>query len=161
MIPRQYLVPWTVSNGVALALLALAFRRPGWVRWASIAIFLWAAFHNARIALVEPLEYQGFADLAVLSLYRDFIRGWFRQHTALLLLPIAAGQLLIALGLLVDRRVTRRLAVAGAVGFLLAIAPLGVGSAFPFSLVYGAALVVMERGLERIEQPLATGRAGP
>ena len=33
--------------------------------------------------------------------------------------------------------------------FLLAIAPLGVGSAFPFSITYGAALVVMLAGLDR------------
>jgi hypothetical protein len=35
--------------------------------------------------------------------------------------------------------------VLGAIIFLMAIAPLGVGSAFPFSLTFIAAIVVMDR----------------
>ena len=65
------------------------------------------------------------------------------------MLPIAAGQLAIALMLIVNRRITRRIAVFGAVLFLLAIAPLGVGSAFPFSITYAAGLLVMLYGLDR------------
>ncbi len=145
---NQYVVPYIASNVVALAVLALAFRRPGWVRLATIGLFGWASLVNSRIALWHPQEYQGFGDLAVLAIYRDFIHGWFREHTAVLLLPIAIGQLAIALLLIIDSTSTRRLAVAGATLFLLAIAPLGVGSAFPFSLIYIAALVVMERRIE-------------
>src|SRR6266567_9013699 len=125
---QQFLGPYIASNVVALILLALAFRRPRWVRVASIAIFAWAALVNSRIALFHPLEYQGFGDLAVLSLYRDFIHGWFRQHTTLLLLPIAIGQAVIALLLATESRNIRRLGVVGGTVFLLAICPLGVGS---------------------------------
>jgi len=49
----------------------------------------------------------------------------------------------------VNRSVTRKLAVFGAVAFLLAIAPLGVGSAFPFPITYSVALCVMLYGLDR------------
>jgi hypothetical protein len=147
-IPEQYLLPWLVSNAIAVALLLLAFVRPRWVRFASVAIFGWAFLVNSRIALFSPADYQGFAELAVWSAYREFIRGWFRTHTALLLLPIAVGQLVIALLLLSRSPVLRRLAVAGAIVFLLAISPLGVGSAFPFSLTYIAALLVMQRRLD-------------
>ena len=145
---REYLAPYLTSNAIALALLATAFRRPRWVRWASVLIFGLAAFTNARLALANPLEYQGYLDLAVLDVYRDFIAGWFRDHTRWLVLPIAVGQLTIALLLLFNSRVTRWVAVCGAVAFLLAIAPLGVGSAFPFSLTYGLALLVMARRLD-------------
>jgi hypothetical protein len=148
-IPPEYKNAYLISNAIALALLALAFRRPNWVRWVSVAIFGWAAFTNWRIATTAPLDYQTFADLTQFAPYRDFIHGWFREHTAALLEPIAAGQLAIALMLIRNRQVTRRLAVFGAVVFLLAIAPLGVGSAFPFSITYGAALVVMLAGLDR------------
>jgi hypothetical protein len=151
MIPPEYLLPYLVSNGIALALLALAFRKPSWVRWASVTIFLWATITNARIALTSPLDYQTFGDLTWSAFYRDFIRGWFQDHTPLLLLPIAAGQLAIGLLFLADTHLSRRLATAGAVLFLLAIAPLGVGSAFPFSLTYSLALVVMTRRLAAAE----------
>jgi len=143
----EYLLPYAVSNAVALLLLGAAFRKPEWVRWASIVIFLWAAWTNARLALTNPLEYQGFEELALLEPYRHFIVGWFRDHTASLVLPIAAGQFSIAALLLRNSEWSRRAGAGGAVVFLLAIAPLGVGSAFPFSLTYGAALVVMARRL--------------
>ena len=148
-IPPEYKSAYLISNAIALALLGLSFRRANWVRWLSVAIFGWAAFTNWRIALTRPLDYQAFGDLTTSALYRDFIHGWFREHTATLLQPIAAGQLAIALMLIRNRRFTRRLAVFGAVVFLLAIAPLGVGSAFPFSITYSVALLVMLHGLER------------
>jgi hypothetical protein len=149
VIPSEYLAPYLISNAIALGLLALSFRRPVWVRWASVVIFAWAAFQNSRIALTSPLDYQTFGELTFIRAYREFIYGWFREHTRALLLPIAAGQLAIAALLLTNTRRTIRVGVAGAVLFLLAIAPLGVGSAFPFSLTYGLALAVMLRGLER------------
>ena len=148
-IPPEYMSAYLISNAIALALLALSFRRPNWVRWLSVAIFGWAAFTNSRIAVTRPLDYQTFGDLTRSALYRDFIHGWFKEHTAALLLPIAAGQLVIALMLIANRRITRALAVYGAVVFLMAIAPLGVGSAFPFSLIYAWGLMVMLKGLER------------
>jgi|SRR5580765_1311076 len=148
-IPHEYQNAYLVSNAVALALLGLSFRRANWVRVLSVAIFGWAAYTNTRIAVNRPLDYQTFGELTTSSVYRDFIHGWFREHTATLLVPIAAGQLAIALMLLANGRTTRRLAVIGAVTFLLAIAPLGVGSAFPFSITYGVALLLMLRGLDR------------
>ena len=148
-IPHQYLNAYLISNAIALALLALSFRRANWVRVLSVAIFGWAAYTNSHIAMNRPLDYQTFGELTTSSLYREFIYGWFREHTATLLLPIAAGQLAIALMLIKNGRTTRRLGVIGGVIFLLAIAPLGVGSAFPFSITYGIALLVMLRGLER------------
>jgi len=156
-MPTQYLLPYLMSNAIALGLLALAFRRPGWVRWASIGIFLWATWTNAHIALFHPGDYQTFAGLAVLDGYRRFITGWFREHTALLLLPIAAGQFAIAILLFLNPRMPRRTGALGAILFLLAIAPLGVGSAFPFSLTYGLALAVMVRRLELADE----GGPGP
>ena len=122
-IPPQYHNAYLISNALALALLGLAFRKANWVRWLSVAIFGWAAYQNSHIALHSPLDYQTFADLTSFEPYRDFIHGWFRAHAAELLLPIAAGQ--------------------------LAIAPLGVGSAFPFSITYSVALCVMLYGLDR------------
>lgn len=158
MIAQGYLIPYLASNLIALALLAASFRRPTWVRWASVIIFAWAAWTNAKLALTNPVEYQGFAELALTDPYRRFILGWFRDHTAWLVLPIALGQLSISALLLLNAGWSRSLGCAGAVAFLLAIAPLGVGSALPFSFAYGAALVVMWHRLGRSEKVEAEGQ---
>ncbi|HPF67714.1 MAG TPA: hypothetical protein PLC20_08575, partial [Flavobacteriales bacterium] len=52
---------------------------------------------------------------------------------------IAFGQGLVALGLL-GRGMLRRIAAIGGIVFLVAIAPLGVGSAFPSSLLLALGL---------------------
>lgn len=78
------------------------------------------------------------------SAYAHFITGWFSRHIQDVVLAIALGQFAIAV-LLIQRRPWRVLGVLGAMVFLLAIAPLGVGSAFPFSLIFIAAIVVMDR----------------
>ena len=77
-----------------------------------------------------------------MAMYRDFITGWFSRHIQVMVVAIALGQAAIAL-LMASRVPARRwLGAAGASVFLLAIAPLGVGSGFPFSLTFGAALFV-------------------
>lgn len=153
MIPPEYLVPFLISNALALFLLGVAFKRPQVIRWLSVLIFAAAALLNARLALTRAAEYLGYGPLAWSSAYREFIYGWLSQHVQTLVLPIAVGQLLIAV-LLTRRRPWRRIGVVGAIVFLCAIAPLGVGSAFPFSFWLSAALLVMEWQLSRKETPL-------
>ena len=143
MVPREYLTAFLISNSVALLLLIVAFWKPRASRWLFVLMFVAAAFANTRMALTRPEAYLDYAALAVSSAYREFITGWFAQHVQLLVLPIAAGQLTIA-ALLTRSGAWRRLGVAGSIVFLLAIAPLGVGSAFPFSLTVIAAMLVME-----------------
>jgi hypothetical protein len=113
------------------------------VKWLWVVIFLWAAMINILTASGTPLVYLAYGGLTPSELYRDFITGWFSQHIAPMVLSIAVGQLMIAM-LLSHADQVRRLGVLGATIFLLAIAPLGVGSAFPFSLTAVASLLVME-----------------
>ncbi|MEZ5319043.1 MAG: hypothetical protein R2752_16700 [Vicinamibacterales bacterium] len=150
MVPREFLVPYLAANVVAIGALIVAFRRPGLARWAGAAVFLWASITNTRVALTTPAAYLDYGALTPSALYRDFIGGWFAAHIQPLVLAIAAGQLVIAV-CLAGPRAWRRVGVAGAVVFLAAIAPLGVGSGFPFSLTFGAALVVMHRRLGAVE----------
>lgn len=154
MIPRAYLVPYLVSNAAALAVLAVAFWRARIARWLGAAVFLWAAATNTRMALVQPAVYLDYASLTPSQLYRDFILGWFSQHVQLMVLPIAAGQLVIAALLLSPRDLHRKIGVYGAIAFLTAIAPLGLGAGFPFSLTFGAALLV-SLGTFRVTSPRA------
>ena len=84
-----------------------------------------------------------YATLTPFALYRDFINGWFSTHVRDMVLPIE-GQLVIAI-LMSLPRPWRTFGAAGAIVFLLAIAPLGVGSGFPFSVTFGAAVIVANR----------------
>jgi hypothetical protein len=146
MVPREFLVPYLVANALGLAVLGLAFWRPRVVRWFWVGVFVWAAAVNTVTAVRTPWEYLAYGALTPSAAYRAFIEGWFSGHIPEVVLAIAAGQLTLAF-LLTRRDADRRLGVVGATIFLLAIAPLGVGSGFPFGLTAIASLLVMERGL--------------
>lgn len=143
MIPQDYLVMYVSANLIALAILALAYWRPAAARWVWVAIFLWAASVNTITVAREPWVYLAYGALTPSALYREFIDGWFSAHIQPFILAIAAGQLTIAI-LLSRSGDARWLGIVGASVFLLAIAPLGVGSGFPFSLIAIASLLVME-----------------
>jgi hypothetical protein len=147
MVPREYLVPYLISNVVALAILGLAFWRPRIVKWTWVVIFFWAAAINTLTATSEPWQYLLYGALTPSDTYRAFIDGWFSRNVTRMVLSIAVGQ--VAIAFLLARAEGRRLGVLGASVFLLAIAPLGVGSAFPFSLTAVASLLVMESKLGR------------
>jgi hypothetical protein len=152
MIPREYLVMYLGANLVALAILALTLWRPRIARWVWVAIFVWASSVNTMTAAIDPLVYRVYGDLTPSGLYREFIAGWFSTHVQPFVLSIAVGQMMIAI-LLARSADARWLGVVGASVFLLAIAPLGVGSGFPFSLIAIASLVVMERRLRPVPSP--------
>lgn len=145
-MPEQYILPYTISNAIAVSLLWLAFRRPNVSRWCIALIFAYASVFNSYIGIVRPERYQGFAELAVLEVYREFIRGFFRGHATIMLLIIAAGQAVIALTMALGGRLLW-IGVLGTCIFLTAIIPLWVGSAFPFSLIVSAAAILLQRKL--------------
>jgi hypothetical protein len=145
-IPSEYLAPYVVSNIVAVALLIVAYLWPKVARWLFVGIFIAAGLFNAYTAITQPEAYLMFGETALLRLYRDFIYGAFSRYTILFILAIALGQLTV--GVLLSRPdPLLRLGVIGAIIFLAAIAPLGVGSAFPFSLIAIGALILMYRKL--------------
>ncbi len=146
MIPEQFLALYLAANVIALGVLVVAFTRPRLTRWLCAGIFAWAAVTNTLTALATPQVYLEYADLTMSDWYRSFILGWFRGHIQWMVLTIAAGQAVIA-GLLTRPRPWRRLGVAGGVVFLAAIAPLGVGSGFPFSVTFSAALIAFDQRL--------------
>jgi hypothetical protein len=102
------------------------------------ALFVWAAGTNLRIALTSPADYLNFAQFAVFDIYRAFIQGYFAQHTAAIIGVIALGQAAIAF-LLAMNGWPRRVGYMGAIVFLLAIVPLGVGSGFPATVLIALA----------------------
>jgi hypothetical protein len=145
MVPAEFLTPYLAANAIGLLALGVAVWRPRIAWWFGVFVFVWAACTNAYVALTQPAAYVEYAALTPSHAYRSFIEGWFSRHVAALVLPIAAGQLLIAILMASRDRFARGLGVAGAMVFLAAIIPLGVGSGFPFSITFGAALLVAHR----------------
>ena len=86
------------------------------------------------------LHYLFYKDFAVLDIYRQFIDGWFATHAGAVVLPIAAGLLIIAGGMFLGGRLIT-LAIVGVVSSGLAIAPLGIGSAFPCTILLAFAAI--------------------
>lgn len=154
---NEFLVPYLVSQVVALGFLWAASKNTRLARLLFFLLFLWAAGINGYLGFTNPDSYLGNAPLA-LPFYRRFILGWFSRYNHLLIPAIAFGQLLIAIGMLLQGWWVRW-ACIGVMIFLAAIIPLMVGSAFPFSLIAGAAAwLVYRRDSKRLlwQKPVAT-----
>ncbi len=148
MLSPEFLGPYLGSNIISAALVFAAVKWPRVTRVLFVTIFFAAGVFNAYTAITEPEAYMMYADMAVLDVYRNFITGFFGSHTQIIVLTIALGQLGIAALLCGDNRLLK-VGVVGGVMFFVAIIPLGMGSAFPASLLMAIAIVLMWRRLMR------------
>ncbi len=147
MSSSPYFIPLIVSNMFALVLLIAAVFWPRLVRWAFAILFLAAGLVNSYLAISKPEVYvESYGETAFLGIYRDFINGTFSTYDTQILLAIAVGQILVAF-FLTRSGALFRLGFAGACVFLIAIAPLGLGSAFPSTLILVAAVAMMAYNL--------------
>jgi hypothetical protein len=146
----RFAAPHIASIVVGALLLVAAWRRPLLARALYFALFTWAAFTNFWTATVRPHVYLEYASLAVLGVYRDFILGFFAEHIQLLVMSVAACQALVAFGLAVGRPFAR-IGLVGATCFLVAIAPLGVGSGFPSTLLLAGGAILLWRRSDALE----------
>ncbi len=131
---KEYLIPWTISNTIAVLLLVAAIKNPKLARLLFAIIFAWACWLNYTTAHNNPEDYLNYTTLTPFDLYQDFISGWFNEHITSMVTIISIGQGLIAIGMLLKDWLVR-LACIGAIIFFLAITPLGIGSAFPFTII--------------------------
>ena len=134
---QEYLVPYLISQAASLIILIAAWKRTRWARWLFSVLFLWASATNMYIGLTDPDSYLNNAQFAI-PLYQDFINGWFSHYNHMIIPLIAVGQFFIAVGMLL-RSWWVKLACIGSIIFLLSIAPLMVGAAFPFSMTVSLA----------------------
>jgi hypothetical protein len=132
------------STVVGLLMCLACWRWKNVGRLLFVVLFVWAGQLNLRTALHNPTDYLNYAPLAPAAAYRDFILGPFARHIALVVVPIALGQLAIALFIAL-RGPAVRLGLAGAVLFLLGMVPLGIGSGFPAPLVMAFAAALLWR----------------
>jgi hypothetical protein len=137
-IDTRYAVPYAVSLAIASVILLLSVARPSVARWIVTLIFAYAAVYNSWLGLAKPEEYQGFAELALLPWYREIITGPFLANDGLYIVLIAIGQGIVALTTALAGR-WLWIGVVGTTLFLAGIAPLGLGSAFPFSALVALA----------------------
>jgi hypothetical protein len=139
---QTYLLLYIISNVVALLILWSAWKHQRIARLLFFLLFIWASWTNWKTALNNPQFYIEYADLSFLNIYRQFIRGWFSEHVTEMVGFIATCQALIAVSMLLKGWMLKTGAI-GAIIFLLGIAPLGVGSAFPFSITASLALYLI------------------
>lgn len=139
---QAYLLPYIISNVVALVLLYCASQWPRVGRLLFLLLFAWASWTNWNTALDTPEVYLDYANLTFLDLYRETIQGWFSEHILLAVGIIATCQALIAVSMALKGWLFR-LGATGAILFLVAIAPLGVGAAFPATLIMALAMGVL------------------
>jgi hypothetical protein len=136
---HTYLVGYIISNAYALILLFLAVIYPRLARVFFFLLFALASWINWKITLQSPLDYVRTSEVA-LTIYRQFITGWFSKHVLLVVGFIATAQGFIAVSLLLKGWVYKT-GIIGAIVFLVAIMPLGIASAFPSTLIMAYGMV--------------------
>lgn len=138
----EFSTPYTITNIVAIASAIMAMRWQTSARILLAAIFIGAAIVNSYVAVTDPQIYVGYGELTTSQLYRSIILGPFSKHPQRHVLMIATCQLLIGVYTCYKGRMMKT-AMLGGIAFLLAIAPLGMGSAFPSSLIMAMAFVIL------------------
>ena len=144
---NTYLVLYIISNIIALTMLLVSWKHYRTSRLMFFIVFAWASWTNWNEAIVAPQFYLDYAGLTFSALYRDFIYGWFSSHITLAVGFIATCQALIAIGMFLKGWIFKTAAI-GAIIFLVAIAPLGVGSAFPCTVILAIAMWLLVRKKE-------------
>jgi hypothetical protein len=144
---KEWLIPYIISNIVFGLTIIGAIKNPMWTRIFLAAFFLWASYFNSTSAVRTPEIYLSYAKLDALAVYSDLINGFFSHYITPFVFSIAVGQFLIFVGLLLNKTWTK-LACVGGIIFGFAIAPLGVGSAFPATVSMAVAFYILLKKYE-------------
>ncbi|HLH30651.1 MAG TPA: hypothetical protein VKY31_05575 [Terriglobia bacterium] len=143
MSQLQLLYGQVLANVIALTILFLCWKYRTAGRLSLVLLFVWAGLYNLWAAFAVPEQYLVYAKLASATWYQKFILGFFAEHTTAVVACIALGQLAVAV-LMSMRDTAVYLGLSGAIISLVALAPLGSGSAFPSTLIaaFGAILLL-------------------
>jgi hypothetical protein len=137
---NEFLVPYVISNLIALALVWICWKRSHLGIILFGILFILAGLINLYMATFSPEVYQEYATGVLFEFYADFIRGFFKDHAALLVTLVALGQLITGTALFIKKQPFRSIGSTLGILFLISIAPLGIGSAFPATLIMAMAL---------------------
>jgi len=144
---KTILAAYLIVNAFSVVQLVGSYRWPSVTRLVFCLIFGVAAYINIQTVLDSPWVYQDYADYAI-PLYRWFILGPFEPIITPMVLSIAVGQALIAIAMLLKDD-WFRMGCLGGIVFCLAIAPLGLGAAFPATALLALALYRLYRHNDR------------
>ena len=133
--------PYAVTNLISVILIFIGLKWPGIGKVVWGAVFLLAGVFNLYTVSTNTEAYLGYSQWAITP-YQDFINGIFSDHTALIVSAIALGQILVGVLLFLKKR-PFQLGIAGGIIFLIAICPLGLGSAFPAPLLMATSLTLV------------------
>jgi hypothetical protein len=139
---QEYLLGFILSNVLAILFLLCSIKLPRVARILFFILFSWAFWMNWTTSRESPTDYLDYADLSLINWYGEFIRGWFSNHISFIVGGIAVCQALIGVSMLL-KSWWYKLGCIGAIIFLLSIAPLGVGSGFPCTLILSVAMAIM------------------
>jgi|KBSMisStandDraft_5_1062788.scaffolds.fasta_scaffold00223_3 hypothetical protein len=137
-----YLLLLLLANLIAIVQLSLALKWPRICRISFFLLFAWASWKNWTTVNSNEREYLIYADLTWSHTYANFIHGWFALHITPFVKTIAVCQALIAVSMSLPGRFFK-LGAIGAIVFLLAILPLGVGAGFPSTFIMSLALLTL------------------
>lgn len=136
---EEYIIPVIISNILALILMLLSFHFTNFMRFLWGTIFMIAGIINLITVYNNPQIYiSGFGPAAI-DFYKEIIYGPFSGNPGLYVSLIAAGQIITG-ALMWSKFLWYNIGILGGIIFLLAIAPLGVGSAFPSTLIMAVGL---------------------
>lgn len=138
---QDYWIPLAITHFVSIILIIICYKKPkiGKVAWG--IIFILAGSFNIFMVIKDPQAYLSYRDHAV-ELYKFFIDGAFTSFTRAIVSLIGTYQILSGVFLLKEGRLFL-MGILGGIIFLLAIAPLGIGSAFPSTLFMAFSLALL------------------
>lgn len=140
--PDYTAVPFVITNVGALVIVITAMFWPTVSRILLSILFIAACVVNASTAMQNPSIYIEFGEITPSGYYRSIIMGPFAEHVQWYIYLIATCQLFIGVFIAYKGQLMKA-AMAGAIVFLIAISPLGYGSAFPAPLILAAALATL------------------
>lgn len=149
---QTFLIAYIISNVLAVIFLIASIRFPRASRLLYAVLFGWASWANWNMAINNPHDYLSYADVTFLPVYKTFILGWFSEHIRISVGVIATAQASVAIAVLMKGWMYR-LGLLGGILFLIAIIPLGVGSAFPCTLLLALGLVMLRKEDSWLWQP--------
>ena len=138
---QNILIPYAVTHAATFCLLFISWKWPkiGKVVWG--IIFILAGIFNIYTATSNPQAYLKYSQWAI-GPYKTFINGVFSSNLSLFIYLIASGQILVGILLFQKKRIIQ-LGLLGGIIFLVAISPLGIGSAFPSTLLMAFSLFLL------------------
>jgi hypothetical protein len=143
----DYWFPYVITHVITIIMIIICYKWPktGKVAWG--VIFILAGIFNIFMVNKDPQAYLSYRDHAV-EFYKFFIDGIFHSFTIFIVSLIGAGQILVGIFLLRKGKLFF-FGILGGIIFLLAIAPLGIGSAFPSTLLMAISLVLVYRRYQK------------